>query len=403
MNRRRGGGRVSMMQVAFASREGPEPPDVHVERLRFWWEPPQRLREEVSSETPAQTRTTVLDGELWWTYSPDWGAVSNVDLDEKERAEHGVGGGDRFRPLLDPSGLSAVLDFDQVVVAGDRLRVRARPRDDLEGPPIHFHLRVVAGADAFELEVDRTLGFVRRMAALLDGEELSVTELSEIAFDEAFPPETFVFEPPPGVEVLPPETGRHKRYTLDEAAEAAPFPVFFKLHRGAPPAPGSRQRLADLPPRRRPRRPLARAAAGGRGRLRLARLRPARARADRPRRRPLLPLPRRPGTGEPERSCLRARRNRDPAAVARTRTRDAARTRRLAAASQRHRLIAPDGDGTTRHRADAGLVKGGQCGAEARDAHARPEVDEQRRAAVRRAEAASALGGSDSPCVRRGR
>ena len=44
------------------------------------------------------------------------------------------------------------------------------------------------------------------MAALLDGEEFSVTELTEIAFDEAFPPVTFLFKPPPGVEVLPPET-----------------------------------------------------------------------------------------------------------------------------------------------------------------------------------------------------
>jgi outer membrane lipoprotein-sorting protein len=230
MNRRRGGGRTSMLQVAFASREGgdgAEPADVHVERVRFWWEPPERLREEVSSETRAQTRTTVLNGELWWTYSPEWGAISNVDLDDEERAQHGAGGGDRFRPLLDPSGLAAVLDFDQVLVAGDRLRVRARPREDLEGPPIHFHLHVVGGADAFELEVDHELGFVRRIAALIDGEELSVTELSEIAFDEVFPPETFVFKPPPGVEVLPPETGRHKRYTLEEAAEAAPFPVFF--------------------------------------------------------------------------------------------------------------------------------------------------------------------------------
>lgn len=229
MNRRRGGGRVSSMQVAFASREGEqrEPPDVHVERWRFWWEPPDRLREAVDSETPGQSRTTVLNGELWWTYSPEWGATSNVELDEEERAQHSAGGGDRFRPLLDPSGLAAVMEFDEVTVEGDRLRVRARPRDDLEGPPIHFHLHVVGGADSFELEVDRRLGFVWRMAALIDGEELSVTELTEASFDEAFPPETFVFEPPPGVEVLPPETGRHKRYTLEEAAAAAPFPVFF--------------------------------------------------------------------------------------------------------------------------------------------------------------------------------
>lgn len=216
------------MQIAFASRKGQggEAPDVHAERWRFWWEPPDRLREEVESELPSQTRTTVLNGELWWTYSPEWGAISNVDLDEEERAEHGTGG-DRFRPLLDPSGFAAVLDFDQVAVDGDRLRVLARPRDDLEGPPVHFHLHAVAGADAFELEVDREIGFLWRMAALLEGEEVSVSEVVEIAFDEAFREETFVFEPPPGVEVLPPEAGRHRSYSLEEAAEAAPFTVFF--------------------------------------------------------------------------------------------------------------------------------------------------------------------------------
>jgi outer membrane lipoprotein-sorting protein len=227
--RHRGSIRVTSMQVAFTSRhsEDPELSDEHEERWRFWWEPPERLREEVVSQAPAQTRTTVLNGDFWWMYSPEWGATSNVDLDEEERAQHTAGGGDRFRPLLDPSGFAAVLEFDDVAVDGDRLRVRARPRDDLEGPPIHSHLHTIGGADAFELEVDRARGFVWRMAALLDEAELAVTELTEISFDEQFAPETFVFDPPPGVEVVPPETGWHKRYTLEEAAQASPFPVFF--------------------------------------------------------------------------------------------------------------------------------------------------------------------------------
>ncbi len=229
LNKRRGGGRVSSMQIAFASAdgEGREPPDLHEERWRFWWEPPDRLREEIESELRGQTRTTVLNGELWWTYSPDWGAVSNVELDDEERTHHSAGGGDRFRPLLDPSGLIAVLEFGEVAVEGNRLRVRARPRDDLEGPPIHFHLHAVGGADEFELEVDRDIGIVLRMAAFLDSQELASTDLEEIALDEELPEDTFVFVPPPGVEVLPPETMRDRRYTLEEAAEAAPFPVFF--------------------------------------------------------------------------------------------------------------------------------------------------------------------------------
>jgi len=222
-------GRGSSMQIAFASsdRETEEPPDLHEEQCRFWWQPPDRLREEVESEARGQTRTTVLNGELWWTYTPDWGATSNLDLDEEERAQHGIGGGGRFKPLLDPSGLLAVLDFTEITDAGDRVRVRARPRDDLDGPVAHFHLHVVGGGAEYELELDRETGILRRIVSFLDGRELAATELTELALDEDFADDTFVFTPPPGVEVLPPEPHRHRHYTLEEAAEAALFPVFY--------------------------------------------------------------------------------------------------------------------------------------------------------------------------------
>jgi outer membrane lipoprotein-sorting protein len=221
-------GRGSSMQIAFASSDrAEEPPDLHEERARFWWQPPDRLREEVESAAHGQTRTTVLNGALWWTYTPDWGATSNVDLDEEERAQHSAGGGERFKPLLDPSGLLAVLDFTEIIDAADRVHVRARPRDDLEGHVSHFHLHVVGGADEYELELDRETGIVCRIASFLDGRELAVTELTEVALDERFPEDTFVFTPPPGVEVLPPEPARHRQYTLEEAAKAAPFPVFY--------------------------------------------------------------------------------------------------------------------------------------------------------------------------------
>jgi outer membrane lipoprotein-sorting protein len=224
-NRRPGRGGSIQVALARSQRAGDEPPDVHEERSRFWWQPPDRLREEVESEARGQTRTTVLDGGLWWTYTPDWGAMSNVELDEEERAQHGAGGGERFRPLLDPSALLAVLEFDEITESVGRLRVRARPRDDLDS--MHLHLHVVAGADEYELELDRDTGIVRRLASFLDGRELAVTELTEIALDENFPADTFVFTPPPGIEVLPPEPHSHRHYSLEEAAEAAPFTVFY--------------------------------------------------------------------------------------------------------------------------------------------------------------------------------
>lgn len=225
VNRRRGG-RVSTMQVSFSSTgEDGEPPDLYEERQRFWWEPPDRLREETETTPPPRSHTTVLDGELWWTYSPDWGAISNVDLDQEERAHHGTGGGERFKPLLDPSPLIPLLEFGEIAETAGRLHVRATPRDDLEGSSF-WHPHGVGGADAVELEIDRETGVVRRMRALLEGEELWVSELEQIVLDEDFPPGTFVFVPPPGEEVLSPEPARRRRYTLGEAAADAPFPVF---------------------------------------------------------------------------------------------------------------------------------------------------------------------------------
>jgi outer membrane lipoprotein-sorting protein len=223
--RRRGGGSVQV-QLMYATRpdDGPEPPDVHEERTRFWWVPPNRLREEVESEGPHAAGTTVIDGDLWWTYSPDFGAKSNVGLADDEQVHYG--GGERFKVLLDPSGFGGALEFDEVKADGAVLRVRARPRDDFDHIHGRFHLHLVTGADSYELVVDRGRGIVLRLASYLDEEELAVTELEEIVFDEDFPEDTFVFVPPPGEEILPPEPVRRNAYTLEEAAAAAPFRVF---------------------------------------------------------------------------------------------------------------------------------------------------------------------------------
>jgi outer membrane lipoprotein-sorting protein len=224
---RRGAGRSVTMYAQFASTGGEEPADRYEERTRFWWRPPDTLREETEASPPRRSHTTVIDGELWWSYNPDWGAISNVDLDEEERAHHSTGGGDRFQPLLDPSGFLATLRFSEVSSDGDRLYARAVPRDDLPDAGMHFRLHGIGGADELRFEVDRAIGIVHRITGYLDGEELSQTELEEIVLDEAFPAETFVFVSPPGEEVRPPESVRHRAYTLEEAAVAAPFVAFF--------------------------------------------------------------------------------------------------------------------------------------------------------------------------------
>jgi outer membrane lipoprotein-sorting protein len=225
---RRGGGRVMRQVTLYGAGGGEEPQDLQEERLRFWWEPPGRLREEVEYETHGSQRISVHDGELWWLYTPQQGAISNVELDAEERAQYGAGGGERFKPLLEPSGFLVAFEFGAISHEDGLLRVRARPRrDDVEATVGHLHLRL-GGADEFELEVDAEVGIIRRLTAFFDGQELSSTELTELVLDEAFPEETFVFVPPPGEEVLPPESLQQRRqYTLEEAAAEAPFTVFY--------------------------------------------------------------------------------------------------------------------------------------------------------------------------------
>jgi outer membrane lipoprotein-sorting protein len=217
---RRSPGRGSVVQFALATTgDGEPPPDIHEVRTRFWWEPPNRLREE------SDAQTIVRDGELWWMYTPDIGAVSNAGLPDEERARFGAGGGDELRQFLDPSGLTGVLEFDRIEPAGDVFLVHARPRVDLDDFHVHMRLGVSTGADRFELVVDRARGVVLRRTAYLGDDEMSSAELAEIAFDENFPDGTFVFVPPPGEEVRSPETA-HRTYTLEEAIAEAPFAVF---------------------------------------------------------------------------------------------------------------------------------------------------------------------------------
>lgn len=224
--RGRGGSRSSLVMFATGGDGAEESPDLVEDRIRFWLEPPDRLREETEAQPPRASRVVVLDGELWWTYSRDWGAMSNVGLSEEEASHMSAGGGEAFRSLLDPSGLGGALEIDRVDVADDRLLVCARPRDDLEDFHRHTQLHLLSGADELELVVDRERGVVLRLAGYLDGQELSVAEFEELVFDEVFPEGTFVFVPPPGEEVRPPEVAMHRQYSLEEAVELAGFPVF---------------------------------------------------------------------------------------------------------------------------------------------------------------------------------
>lgn len=214
---------------------GEEPPperlDEHELLVRFWSEPPDRLREETETVAPQRhEHLTVRDGRRWWTYSPDCGAVSNVVAGEEDE-QTVVGGSELWSPLLEPAVLIPVLDFElrgeADAIGRPALRVGARPRALQAGEPFFFRTQLPVGADEYELLVDTERGVVLRAAALLDGEEFSTSAIQELAFDPELPPEIFTFEPPPGEAIRAPDAGLPEPVTIEEAARRASFPLFY--------------------------------------------------------------------------------------------------------------------------------------------------------------------------------
>jgi hypothetical protein len=133
--------------------EGPptEPPDRQEQVVRFWSEPPSRLREEAETLAPERhVRVTVRDGDRWWTYSPEWGAMSNVGAGE-EAERMSVGGGELMEALLDPAPWIPTLDFeprDDTTLLGRRaIQVRATGREPPASDPLMFRGQLAVGAD----------------------------------------------------------------------------------------------------------------------------------------------------------------------------------------------------------------------------------------------------------------
>jgi len=214
--RQSGGGGRMMMSYAVGGRGPPEPEVVeHVVRT---WLDGERAREE--REGPYAFPTLgVRDGDRWWQYSEPYGASAN-------EAEPGVqsGIGEAALALLDPAHVLGILRLEPAgeIVVAERpaILVRGAPRDR-DGFYPH---RLGFGAEAYELVIDRERGVLLRTTALLDGEPMSSTEVLELAFDEEFPPGTFVFELPEG-ETFRPLFPRPEHVTLERAAELAPFTV----------------------------------------------------------------------------------------------------------------------------------------------------------------------------------
>ena len=195
--------------------------------VRVWLAPPDRAREE--REGSDGEWYGVCRGRLWWRYDPHSGAMSN-----EAQPEVGSGGiGDEFGRLLDPAALIGVLDFGEISTgrrAGrPALRVRAVPRAVAEGHNDVALWRLGAmGADELCLDVDAERGSLLRIESRFEGQPFAISEVLEVAFDEQFPEDTFVFTPPLGEEVrsIAEPFPLRRNLTIEQAVALAPFTVW---------------------------------------------------------------------------------------------------------------------------------------------------------------------------------
>ena len=178
-----------------------------------------RFRES-SAGKQAGKRYLVRDGDRWLSWDNDWGAAS----DETERS--GGAPAPSYAFLLDPFELVSTLRLEPAgtteVAGRAAARVRATARDRTGGGgAIH---RIGAGADGYELALDRERGVVLRCEASLDRQPFRRLEVSEIVFGP-IDPRTFEVAVPEGAE-QPAGWFRPERLELHELAAAAPFAVF---------------------------------------------------------------------------------------------------------------------------------------------------------------------------------
>jgi outer membrane lipoprotein-sorting protein len=229
-NERSRGGRsgqiaISTLLVDDADEDEPRERSDRQETItRLWVELPGRARQETAMTFGGRSYASllVIDGENWWRHDSTSGATTNIG-DDRRIGPGGVGG-----DMLDPSDLLA--DRLEVVGrttvagrAGIAVRCTPAPASVVER---QGHARHDLG-DALDVVVDEERGILLRRASLLDDEPISVSEVTEIAFDETLPPDTFVFVSPDGEPARPlhETVTEPRRVPLHEAAAAVSFAV----------------------------------------------------------------------------------------------------------------------------------------------------------------------------------
>jgi hypothetical protein len=233
---------TSVTSFGFGSADEP-PPEWSEVVTRLHWAKPDRLR------LDREDAVEVLVGERWWSVSETFGSVAG---DPSSGIQMGIAN-PPFAALLDPAAV-LLPDLDLEVEEEARLlnrpvlAARGLPRDERD-EWAESHL--VRGADEHRLWVDRDRGVVLRLASLVDGQPFRVIEIRAIAFDEVFPDETWILEPPPGESFGPIDPRHPFQVTLDEAQRRSPFTVLVPRRTPA----GASVEVAFAPASARPPQP----------------------------------------------------------------------------------------------------------------------------------------------------
>jgi len=210
---------------AFKMQSGAPEPTEHEEILRIW-----RNGDRVREEHEGGRRDGaygIRSGALWWSWSPDIGAMSN-----QENPKVGSGIGEELWIMLDPTPLLGVMKF----AAGGRSTVAGRATLTADAtarlsephrglPPFALH-HLGSGADHYTLEIDDERGVLLEAVAVRDGKPFHRITTVEIAFDQPIADERFHFEPPAGEQIQP--IGgllRPQPLPLPQVQQRAPFTV----------------------------------------------------------------------------------------------------------------------------------------------------------------------------------
>ena len=217
-------GHTTLYAYAEDDDEEPEPPQVEM-HARIWVD--REHGRERAERGGMREGLAVRDGSTWWRWDPDNGAISN---EGERKATTTVA--EELTWMLGGIGLIAVLELtaiDRGAVAGrPTWRCRAVPRAG-EDDRFTLHRLPGYGADEYELDVDADLGIVLRVAAHLDGEVFSQSEVVELGVDEDLPADLFMFSSPDGSPVRSLEDAHgphHMHVSPRRLLELAGFALF---------------------------------------------------------------------------------------------------------------------------------------------------------------------------------